>query len=244
MSEMKHTFPDKYRNLKQRFEAAEQCERNPHPLELKYDGKCNLIFKNVCSYLVVMEMPPDVDKNTNVNRSKIANKRFAKFRARFVPNVIEIVSILNPLVSISHIENTDSAYCVKYEVGKPVYPDAYNEDIEKVCTNGIHFFFCVEAVLYYLGIEMTSWKKYNDHGFAIAEFCQRGHYSQYQRYHENGKVAMNQYRYTNEYMAAEFFTFKGHFFDEFFFKIKDDDETESNRKKVSELLHDVLRLKK
>ena len=36
-----------------------------------------------------------------------------------------------------------------YEVGKIVYPDTYDHNIENVCSNGIHYFKTIEPAYFY-----------------------------------------------------------------------------------------------
>ncbi len=105
------------------------------------------VFKKCGEFIVVLEKPEDV--LCNEMRTGIIDKNFAKFRANglWCKFIIHFKTFACP-TKIRH----DVVYGTKnivYKIGEFITPDDYNKDIEKVCTNGIHYFLTLEAAFYY-----------------------------------------------------------------------------------------------
>jgi hypothetical protein len=109
-------------------------------------------------WLVVLEKLSDT--RTNEKRRGIHDSKFAKFRADKL-KVIEIFDVNNLNVDRKSITNvyTDNKYegyddvifhKIVYTVGDIVYPDFYDEAIENVCSNGIHYFKSFDTAFSYI----------------------------------------------------------------------------------------------
>lgn len=116
----------------------------------KYTGP-NYVYKkcemNHVSWIVVMKKTPET--KTNEGRKNVKDPDKAKFRANLL-SVVEIFNIADPSITEKSISNT---YCHKitvYEVGKDVRPDLFDENLEEVCTYGIHYFKTLEPAYFYM----------------------------------------------------------------------------------------------
>lgn len=89
------------------------------------------------------------DTLTNENRLNINNNKCAKFRA----NKLYVVLIFNkfdPTKTIPDIVNDDCKDdIIKYKTGKIVYPNKFDHDLDKICSDGIHYFKSIEPAFYY-----------------------------------------------------------------------------------------------
>jgi hypothetical protein len=116
---------------------------------------------------------PQLDFKCNESRASVVNKDFAKFRS----NGLLVVSIFDlvlkvELNSIFHTTITRNGYyngyyITEYEVGLIVKPEYFDENLEKICAAGIHYFLtrtaAVDYDLEYCYCIIDGWK-YNDHG--------------------------------------------------------------------------------
>jgi antitoxin component YwqK of YwqJK toxin-antitoxin module len=103
-------------------------------------------YISVAYWLVIMVKIPKT--KTNELRGNIANKFYAKFRAN-VLKVVKVINIDQPKKTTSYIINDFKGKKTKYEVGKLVYADYYDDDINKICTGGIHYFKTLNAAYFY-----------------------------------------------------------------------------------------------
>jgi hypothetical protein len=100
---------------------------------------CNVLDddNNIRKWFVVMKKTAET--KTNENRSDVFDKDHANFRANKLI-VIEIMNVDNPSIKKDFIINKYDTIETKYEVGKDIIPDKYDDDIKNVCSNGIHYF--------------------------------------------------------------------------------------------------------
>lgn len=110
----------------------------------------NYVFKR-CSNVIIILKKPLINFQCNEMRQNVIDKNFAKFRCNGLITVdcIHIKSLL-------HIKSFHHRFYLKdrtietiYEVGKMAIPDSYCEDIDLVCTSGIHYFLTLDAAFYY-----------------------------------------------------------------------------------------------
>jgi hypothetical protein len=123
------------------------------------------ILDNSRRWLVILQKTDDT--KTNELRFDVSDKNFAKFRANKL-KVIEIIDIYNPDYSKTIIINTfDSVHKKKYEVDKIVESDAYDDDINCVCSDGIHYFKTPLPACYYRDVPKNytgNWATWYDNG--------------------------------------------------------------------------------
>jgi len=115
-----------------------------------------LVSKNFRKWLIVLEKLEDT--KTNEDRKDIADKRYAKYRANKL-KVVKIFDINNFNEIINHIVNVhiqfsygneaDGEIVTQYKEGEIVYPNKYDEDIDNVCSSGIHYFKEIDAAYLY-----------------------------------------------------------------------------------------------
>lgn len=110
-------------------------------------------------YIVVMEKLKDTI--TNEERKDVFDKSYAKFRANRL-NVVAILSVVN-LSSVTHVMHSwKDSNPVRYEVGKVVECDKFDEDLNKVCSGGIHYFKTLIPAYYHCNKPEKGHSKYMD----------------------------------------------------------------------------------
>lgn len=89
-------------------------------------------------------------KNEDIKK----NSSYAKFRANKLM-VIKIINIYNQKITRKFIVNifidvkNYSSKHITYNVGEVVVPDFYDENINKICSGGIHYFKTIVAAYYF-----------------------------------------------------------------------------------------------
>jgi antitoxin component YwqK of YwqJK toxin-antitoxin module len=142
---------------------------------------CTILDKSR-RWLVVMRKT----KETKTNEKRTENNYFpqnAKHRASIL-KVIEIIDVDDPLHTKRRITNVyhDDAHQIvlkrtTYRVGECVRPDQYDQNIDNICSGGIHYFKSIERAFAYDTIPES--------------FC-----GQISNYRDDG-VRLNTYSYTN-----------------------------------------------
>lgn len=97
-------------------------------------------------WLVIMKKL-DTTK-TNEDRKAVVDANYAKFRANEL-QVIKIINITTPETERTQITNDFEGIKLMYKVGEIVKPNSYNDDINEICSNGIHYFKTLESAYYY-----------------------------------------------------------------------------------------------
>lgn len=131
-------------------------------------------------WLVIMQKLKDT--KTNEKRDDIKDIKYAKCRANKL-KVIGIIDIDNPNVTSSCIvneyidnfsSNIERKLKTTYTVNEIVEPDKYDEDINNVCSSGIHYFKTLERAYYYKDANKNHkytgyWADWGDSGNKILE---------------------------------------------------------------------------
>jgi len=89
------------------------------------------------------------DTKTNMNRKDITdptNATNAKYRADKLYTEL-IFNKRDPNETIQSISNTFYKNVITYTVNSITYPDSFDNDLNRVCTNGIHFFKSIKRAL-------------------------------------------------------------------------------------------------
>lgn len=125
-----------------------QCE--------KYEGNDDYVYKlaqDISSkkdisrkWLVIMKKTKGT--KTNEKRKGVFDCKYAKFRANEL-KVIKIINTRNPKLMKKHVKNTYDGVEIVYEINKITKSDSYDDDIEIVCSNGIHYFKTMITAYYY-----------------------------------------------------------------------------------------------
>jgi hypothetical protein len=102
------------------------------------------VYKSCGEYVVILERL--LDTITNENRNNIPNeqsKPFAKYRgSKFL--VKDIFHKFDSTKKVSSISSSNFENILEYEIGKVIIPDNFDINLEKVCSNGIHYFLKLE----------------------------------------------------------------------------------------------------
>src|SRR4029078_8701441 len=106
----------------------------------------DFVFKRCSEYIIFLKKPL-LKFQCNENRSGVIDKKYAKFRCNglFVEDIIDCET----LTHICKHNHKSAIFDIVYEVGTFVKPDSYNPNIQKICTNGIHYFLSLKAAYYY-----------------------------------------------------------------------------------------------
>ncbi len=131
-----------------------KCESSFFKMQkLKQFEDDGCVFKKCCykkdyCCLVVLRRPKS-DFKSNESRSGIIDKNFAKFRCNGLITVA-IYDLFGKkfINSLVHTPNF-RAPPILYVVDQLSKPDEFEEEIEIVCSSGIHYFLSLEAALNY-----------------------------------------------------------------------------------------------
>lgn len=102
-------------------------------------------FKRCGNVLVALRLPP---RNETTLHRFVDNRKYAKFRAKYIPEVIFVYD-LGFDVMIPKKQHHWQSVAIVYEVGKQAHPDKYDPEGYNVCSHGIHFFLTLEAAICY-----------------------------------------------------------------------------------------------
>ncbi len=139
--------------------------------------------------LITLEIPNDAQ--TNLNRTDIKDKKYAKYRC----NKALVISIEDNKGN-KHENAFSSIYnekSIEYKVGEKVEEPNYDKDIDIVCGEGIHFFLNKEiALLYGLDkVENGEYKEWHDNGqlYVQYHYIKDKIYGEYKEWCENGQLS-------------------------------------------------------
>lgn len=124
---------------------------------------CHNVRENI-NYLVIMQK--DEFTRTNELRTDVLNPEYAKFRASCL-KVIEIININNPDEKMSSITNQFYSVPIIYKKGDFAYPNYFDENLNEICSNGIHYFKTIIPALFYMDAPKDytgTWYVWNDNG--------------------------------------------------------------------------------
>lgn len=156
----------------------------------------SLIGYKVCqSYgirvVVTLEIPDDA--KTNITRDDIVDKRYAKYRCDKA-KVIDIEDCLGRKYSMAFSRFYRGYPSSKYILGEVITEKNYNEDVNVVCGEGIHFFIDKDVAFLY-GLDSTIRRYYED----------RKLHGEYKEWWDNGQLMIQGY-YTNGKLHGEYKT--------------------------------------
>jgi len=136
--------------------------------ELCVYKRCSCFYGDVI--IIMRKMIGKKKFKTNESRNGIVDRMYAKFRANklFVLDIIDMKngSLRDKYMNKYMFKNTF------YKVGKKVKPDKFDARLDRICSEGIHFFNCIDAAFYYefLMPEYTgTWFNWNDNGQLISK---------------------------------------------------------------------------
>jgi antitoxin component YwqK of YwqJK toxin-antitoxin module len=123
------------------------------------------------TWLVIMRKL--LDTITNEGRDNVEDANYAKFRANKL-KVIKIINLTDGSL-INSIENRFDHSSVTYAIDTIVFPNRYDMDKNKICTNGIHYFKTLDAAFYYQVSLYNQpnftgvWRSFHDNGNIFTE---------------------------------------------------------------------------
>lgn len=110
-----------------------------------YTDDNNYVYKSSGDYIIVLSLTEKSD--TNRDRS-VVDPNYARYRASTALTEL-IFNKFDHLKTLVSIRNMPYETELIYEVGEIAQPDGYDNDINEVNTNGIHFFNTIDAAYYY-----------------------------------------------------------------------------------------------
>ena len=157
------------------------------------------LYKTCNNYIIIMKKTSDTI--TNEERKNIINYNFAKFRAN-VLYVVAIVEIdnLTTIDEITNCANYNKGNILKiiYKINNLVFPDKFDQNINIICTSGIHYFKTLDAAFYYnYNPQENTGKCYyfypNGEFYSIANYKHGKLSGKYISWHTNGTKLMEGY---------------------------------------------------
>jgi len=139
----------------------------------KYPDNTGQFFFKSCGkkWIVVMEKVSD----TITNQSRLPlgdpNRQFAKYRANKL-KVIDIIHKFNPNETTDEIYNSYyKDHTIKYIKENIIISDSFDQNMDEVCSNGIHFYERIECAFYLelMGVENGKWTYWYDNGQKFRE---------------------------------------------------------------------------
>jgi antitoxin component YwqK of YwqJK toxin-antitoxin module len=111
------------------------------------DDPVNVYKKCRDQWIVIMKPLPGT--RTNESRDNVRDPGYAKFRANKL-KVLVIFSIFDPSKRMRAIINTyDDTVKLKYKVNKIVRPDNFDNNLNRICAGGVHYFKSIDAAFYW-----------------------------------------------------------------------------------------------
>jgi len=143
------------------------------------------VYKAGKNSIITLELL--LESKTNEGRDDVVDPNFAKFRT----NKAKVISIVNPQTNDTMDKDcSDYDRSFKYTVGQVVDESEYDDNINKICAAGIHYFKTYEAALsYYWGLFMWHTDVLPDGAYIF--------------YHDNGKEECR-LSYANEMLEGEY----------------------------------------
>jgi antitoxin component YwqK of YwqJK toxin-antitoxin module len=166
------------------------------------------VYKSCAEYVVILERL--LDTITNENRNNIPNEQYKQF-AKYRGNKFLVKDIFHKFDSTKKVLSILSSNFyknqLKYEIGKIIIPDDFDTDLEKVCSNGIHYFLKLECVFYYSLEKITNgdYLRWHDNG----QLCLKCTYTNgklngdYLRWYDNGQLCLK-CTYTNGKLNGDY----------------------------------------
>lgn len=119
----------------------------------KYFDDNSYVYKVLSDeWLVVMrkldQMTDGCSTRTNEGRKDVVDIDHAKFRGDGFM-VIRIINLNNPHMTVEQQINKGYGIMTIYQVGAVVRPDRYDDQIDVVCSGGIHYFKTLMTAYYY-----------------------------------------------------------------------------------------------
>jgi antitoxin component YwqK of YwqJK toxin-antitoxin module len=159
--------------------------REKYPLEEGY------IFKSCCrNWIVVLKKLEDT--KSNESRCDITNPLYVKYRA----NKLLVVDIIHKITGQTVDKITNSVYIkntIKYEKGLIVQVSNFDENLNNICTSGIHYFKTPEMAYYYEFSKITNgvFKTWYDNGQLETEYMYKNGklHGTCKTWHKNGQLA-------------------------------------------------------
>ena len=123
----------------------------------EYINDKKYVYKTCGDFIVVLEKLEETI--TNENRSNVSqigdDKLYAKYRA----NKLLVKKIINKYDLTKCEKVMSSGICclikIEYKINEYVYPNKFDDNLEEVCSFGIHYFLNLKRAFYY-GIEMEN----------------------------------------------------------------------------------------
>jgi hypothetical protein len=148
------------------------------------------VYKSADNGNCIIELDIDTSAHTNISRT-VKDKNNAKYRCDRA-RVVKIYNKFTEQPFISIPSDFDNGFI--YHVGSIVTESAYNEDIDIVCTKGIHFYLTKNAAFHRGLADTTNYSgvhyAWYDDGHLFSKCILNNGYKDglYESWHGNGKI--------------------------------------------------------
>lgn len=157
------------------------------------------------NHLIILEIP--LTAKHNMGRGDIKDKRFAKHRCS--------EAFVKDIINLTTGESANDAYSIYkgnhfiYYKGRKVEPDMFEENIDKVCAEGIHFFLDRQrAELYDADIKNGERKEWHENGHLAVKAFYKNYKleGEYKEWYENGHLTVKAF-YKDGKLEGEYKSF-------------------------------------
>jgi len=157
------------------------------------DNTGQYLFKSCGKkWIVILEKLDDTITNQHRLPLDDPNRQFAKYRADKLM-VVNIIHKFNPNKTINKISNSyHKNHTVEYIKGNTVIPNSFDQDMDKVCSSGIHFYGRIEPAFYLelKKVENGKWTQWYDNGQKSleGEYLNGENNGKWTKWYENGQI--------------------------------------------------------
>jgi antitoxin component YwqK of YwqJK toxin-antitoxin module len=156
----------------------------------QYIDDPDCVYKK-CKNRWIVVMKPLPSTRTNESRDNVRDPGYAKFRADKL-KVLVIFSIFDPSKKMRAIINKFGKIKIKYKVTKIVRPNKFDNNLNIICSGGVHYFKSLEAAFFYgkRHIKSGHWRSWYDNG----QICEEGDYQDnkqtghWRSWYSNGQI--------------------------------------------------------
>ncbi len=97
---------------------------------------------------VIIIMKKLEDTITNESKKDVADPNFAKFRASKL-EVYLIIDSNDPNIEYNEYVNLSFNLITNYKKGTVIHPNYFDNNLDEICSSGIHYFKTIDAAFYY-----------------------------------------------------------------------------------------------
>lgn len=150
----------------------ELCKKFIKDDNFVYKASQNIVSKTdkTRKWIIVLKKSPET--KTNEDRDDIFDEKYSKYRADKL-EVILIINMITLKTNKTFVVNEFKGHIIKYEVGKIVECDKYDDSTKDYLSRGIHYFKSLDGAYYFGKVPskfIGKWYMWYDNGRLLCEF--------------------------------------------------------------------------